>query len=176
MMGLAMRKTKREKSTYLVDTETAINQYADMVYRIAIVQMKNKSDADDIFQEVFIRLVKYKETIESEEHLKAWLIRVTTNCCNKQFTSAWNKKTTFLESEDDISETYEIEEQDETVFQAVKQLPENYKSVIHLFYYEEYSVKEIAQILEQSESTIKTRLSRARQMLRKNLGGSYDEE
>ena len=171
-----MRKARQENSTYLVDTDIAIEQYADMVYRIAVVQMKNKCDADDVFQEVFLRLVKYKDSIESDEHLKAWLIRVTINCCNKQFDSAWNKKTTSLETEDNISETYEMKEQDETVVQAVKQLPDNYKSVIHLFYYEEFSVKEIAKILEQSESTIKTRLSRAREMLRKNLGGSYDEE
>jgi RNA polymerase sigma-70 factor (ECF subfamily) len=171
-----MIKAKRGKSSFQVDTDAAINQYADMVYRIAIVQMKSKSDADDIFQEAFLRLVKYKDTIESEEHLKAWLIRVTINCCKKHFDNAWNKKTTSMEYETGVEETYEMQEQDETVFHAIKGLSENYRSVIHLFYYEEYSVKEIAQIMEQSESTIKTRLSRARDLLRKQLGGSQDEE
>lgn len=171
-----MKKTIRGKAAYQVDTEEVINQYADMVYRIAVIQMKNKIDADDIFQEVFLRLVKYKETIECEEHLKAWLIRVTINCCNKHFNSSWAKTTTMLEYEDGVEEAYEMEEEDDRVLRAVKQLPENYRGVIYLFYYEEYSIKEIAQILEQSESTIKTRLSRARDMLRKQLGGSYDEE
>lgn len=170
-----MIRAKRGIATFQVDTEAAINQYADMVYRIAIVQMKSKSDADDIFQETFLRLVKYKDTIEGEEHLKAWLIRVTINCCNKHFNSTWKKKTTSLEYENGVEETYEMEEQDETVLRAVKELPESYRSVIHLFYYEEYSVKEIARILEQSESTIKTRLSRARDILRKQLGGIYNE-
>jgi len=171
-----MKKLIKGKSAFRIDTEAAINQYADMVYRIAVIQMKNKIDADDIFQEVFLRLVKYKESIESEEHLKAWLIRVTINCCNKHFNSSWAKKTTSLEYEEGVEKIYEMEEEDDRVLRAVKQLPENYSSVIYLFYYEEYSIKEIAQIMEQSESTIKTRLSRARDMLRKQLGGSYDEE
>ena len=78
---------------YKIDTEKALLEYGDMVYRIAVLQMKNNSEAEDVFQEVFLRLVKYKNRIENEEHLKAWLIRVTINCCKKQFDNAYRRKT-----------------------------------------------------------------------------------
>ena len=76
-----------------VNAETAIYTYGEMVYRLALIQMKNRSEADDVFQEVFLRLVKYKDRIRSEEHLKAWLLRVTLNCCKKEFDKAFRRKT-----------------------------------------------------------------------------------
>lgn len=152
--------------------EQVLEQYADMVYRLAIIHMKNKADAEDVFQEVFLRLVKNADKISSEEHLKAWLIKVTVNCCKKQFDSAWNRHRVSLEY--DVEESYEMEEKDESVTAAVQKLPENYRTVIHLFYYEEYSVKEISTILEQSETAVKTRLSRARDMLRNYLKGEVE--
>ena len=76
-----------------INVEEAIRIHGNMVYRLALVQMKNKSEAEDVFQEVFLRLVKYKERIQGREHLKAWLLRVTVNCCKKQFDSAFRKKT-----------------------------------------------------------------------------------
>lgn len=152
--------------------EQVLEQYADMVYRLAIIHMKNKADAEDVFQEVFLRLVKNADKISSEEHLKAWLIKVTMNCCKKQFDSAWNRHRASLEY--DVEESYEMEEKDESVTAAVQKLPENYRTVIHLFYYEEYSVKEISTILEQSETAVKTRLSRARDMLRNYLKGEVE--
>ena len=79
--------TKEEQIT----AEAAVDRYADMVYRLALSQMKNRTDADDLFQEVFVRLVSNIEKLESWEHVKAWLIRVTINCAKKHFDLYWNK-------------------------------------------------------------------------------------
>lgn len=152
--------------------EQVLEKYADMVYRLAVIHMKNKADAEDVFQEVFLRFVKNSEKISTEEHLKAWLVRVTVNCCKKQFDSAWNKHRASFEY--DMEDSYEMEEKDESVMEAVQKLPENYRTVIHLFYYEEYTIKEISALLEQSETAVKTRLSRARDMLRNHLKGGIE--
>lgn len=153
----------------LIDTGRALEEYGDMVYRIALLHMKNKSDAEDVFQEVFLRLVRYKDKIESEEHLKRWLIRVTVNCCKKQFDNAYRRYTVPLETENGKEPSWEMPEKDDGVWESVQSLPEHYRGVIHLFYYEQYSVREIGGILEISESAVKTRLSRARDMLRDRL-------
>ncbi len=150
-------------------TDDVINKYSNMVYRLSFSQTKNISDADDIFQEVFLRYIKYNKTFESEEHLKAWLIRVTINCCKKLWHSAWFKRTTSLED----SFTFEIKEENDINY-ALCKLPVNYRTVIHLFYYEELSVREISEILNIKESTIRTRLTRARQSLKEILKGDYD--
>ena len=83
-----------------ITAEAAIDRYADMVYRLALSQMKNKTDADDLFQEVFIRLVSNVEKLESWEHVKAWLIRVTINCAKKHFDLYWNKNVDYIEDEE----------------------------------------------------------------------------
>ena len=164
-------------------TRAYIN-YVDMVYRIAVVQTKSKTQAEDIQQEVFMALVRYSDRIQSEEHLKAWLIRVTQNACHKHYRSLWIRLTVFFDDgigkndtdshsfsenekypgEDDRNHLY-----DEIVQEAVGKLPENYRIVIHLFYYEELSVREIAQILKTTEQNVKTKLSRAREKLRNQL-------
>ena len=87
--------TKEEQIT----AEAAIDRYADMVYRLALSQMKNRTDADDLFQEVFVRLVSNVEKLESWEHVKAWLIRVTINCAKKHFDLYWNKNVDYMEDE-----------------------------------------------------------------------------
>ena len=156
--------------------EKAVETHGDMVYRIAILQMKNKSDADEVFQEVFLRLVRYQHRIKGEEHLKPWLIKVTMNCCKKQFGSAYRRKTVPLEENIDVSGSYGLDEEISEVYDAVQDLPGDYKDVIHLFYYEQYSVKEISRILDVTESAVKTRMFRARNMLKEVLeGGSKDE-
>ena len=154
----------------LIDTGRALEEYGDMVYRIALLHMKNKSDAEDVFQEVFLRLVRHRDKIESEEHLKRWLIRVTVNCCKKQFDSAYRRYTVPLEERNGHEPSCEIPERDDSVWEGVQSLPEHYRIVIHLFYYEQYSVREIGKILELTESAVKVRLSRARDMLRDKLG------
>lgn len=148
-----------------------VNKYANMVYRIAFTQMKNKADADDIFQEVFLRLCKAEVAFETDEHIKAWLIRVTINTCRKSFSSSWNTKTT--EMPEDLM--HEDEYQDFEIVPAVKSLPEKYRTVIHLFYFEDMAVADIAKALESTVSTVKSQLSRARNLLRNILKGGVDD-
>lgn len=156
-----------------ITAEDAIDRYADMVYRLALSQMKNKTDADDLFQEVFIRLVSNVEKLESWEHVKAWLIRVTINCAKKHFDLYWNKNVDYIEDEERIGgeEAYEPPE-DEPVREAVAKLPPKYRLAVHLFYYEEFSVAEIAEQTGQKEGTVKSQLHRAREMLREMLEDS----
>ena len=161
------------KKREAVDVEEALHTYGDMVYRLALVQMKNRSEAEDVFQEVFLRLVRYKERIDGQEHLKAWLIRVTVNCCRKQFHSAYRRRTVPIDREIGSEQTYEMDLPGDPVYDAVLGLPDDYRSVIHLFYYEQYSVHEIAEILDLSETAVKTRLSRARGKLKNILKGEY---
>lgn len=149
-------------------------QHANMVYRLALLQMKNKSDAEDVFQEVFLRLVQHQDKISDEEHLKAWLIRVTLNCCKKQFDSAWRRKTVSMEEQKEAG--YEEEYEENVIYKEVQNLPEKYRTVIHLFYFEEYSVKEIGEITGQKESAVKTQLSRARGILKEKLKGEFGYE
>lgn len=161
--------------------------YSDMVYRIALVQTKNRAQAEDIQQDVFMALVRYSDRIRSEAHLKAWLIRVTQNACHKHYRSLWIKLTVLYDDTlskepdgtgapvdpggypgaDDPDHLY-----DEVVQEAVEKLPDNYRTVIHLFYYEEMSVREISRALKMSEQNVKTRLSRAREKLRRELEGA----
>ena len=117
------------------------------------------------------RHLSYKsdKAFESEEHIKAWLIRVTINCSKSSFTNSWEKKTVALT--EDIP--FEMPEEEE-VYKVVGQLPKKYRAVIHLFYYEDLSVKEIARYLNSKESTIKSQLHRGRELLKNMLKGRYE--
>ncbi len=159
-------------------TDEIIDKYADMVYRIAVNETGNREDAQDIFQEVFLRLVRYRDRISNEEHLKAWLIRVTINCAKKQKRSFWNRKVTSVEeaakeqADSKAAKVYEmVENADSPVLQAVRELPEKYRSAVYLFYYEEMSIAQIGKLLGEKESTVKSRLYRAREILKIRLKG-----
>ena len=169
--GVLLMRRKEEAGRKAPDPVRALERYGDMVYRIALLHMKNQSDAEDVFQEVFLRLVRYAGTIEGEEHLKHWLIRVTVNCCKKQFASSYRRRTVPMDREDRMEFSYEMPLGEGSIWETVRQLPEGYRDVIHLFYYEQYSVREIGEILELTEGAVKTRLSRARDMLREQLEG-----
>lgn len=155
-----------------LDAEEVLNEYSDMVFRLAFARTGNQSDAQDIMQEVFLKYMQSDKTFADREHLKAWLIRVTINVAKNMMTSAWHKNTTNLEEADAV--TVEIKEKS-NVYYAVLELPEKYREVIHLFYYEGYSIEEISRILEMNESTVKSRLRRGRQKLKEILGGDWDE-
>lgn len=159
---------EQPKENFHVDLEKAISQYADMIYRIAVAITGNKADADDVFQETFLRLVKNQGKIQSEEHLKAWLIRVAGNCAKTMVTSPWNQKTQGFLGEDakEIQETFDKQNR---LLVELHGLPKKYSLVLYLFYYEGYSVKEIAGLLEKNENSIKTLLKRGRTLLRKSL-------
>jgi len=150
--------------------DEVIDKYSNMVYRLALAQMKNKQDAEDVFQEVFLRYISKSRTFESEEHRKAWLIRVTINR-SRSILSAWVRKT---ESLDDSLAAETNAENDLSEYLAM--LPQKYRSVIHLFYYEELSIKEISEILDAKESTVRTWLTRARSILGEKLRGGFLNE
>lgn len=152
--------------------QTAIEKYGDMVYRIAVNQMKNREDADDVFQEVFIKWMQHHERLKEEEYEKAWLIRVTINQCRSMLGSAWNKKRAELSEEVQNNLSYEDKIEVESELDVyLNRLPEKYRVVIHLFYYEELSIAEISQVLGERESTIRTQLTRARRKLKSILKG-----
>ena len=149
--------------------EDVLKTYSNMVYRLAFSQTRNKSNADDIYQEVFLRYIRKKPQFETEKHRKAWLIRVTVNCCKKMWTSSWRKKIVPLD------ETIVFEMKEETnLHYELQKLPLKYRAVIHLFYYEDLSIEEISESLNQKPSTIRTQLTRARYKLKEILKEDYD--
>ena len=142
-------------------------QYKDTVYRVALNFLGNPQDAEDAVQEALMRLYVSKERFRGEEHVKRWLIRVTLNFC-KNAARAEKRRVPTPPEELALSVPFEAEEQ-LALFTAVMALPEKYRVPLYLFYYEEYSVKEIGSLLELRDSAVTTRLSRARAILRQEL-------
>lgn len=155
--------------------EKVILRNSEMVYRLAYSLVRTRADADDIYQEVFLRYMQKEPIFESAEHEKAWFLRVTINCSKNFWKSPWLQRRVAMDMED-IDETvakntelvYGECEETSILIDIVKQLPRKYRVVIHLFYYEELSVEEIAKITKAKASTVRTRLTRARRQL-KNL-------
>jgi RNA polymerase sigma-70 factor (ECF subfamily) len=168
LIGLLLTIGKVDPS-FKVDVPQLFEEFSDMVYKIAVVRTNQPSDADDVFQEVFLRLVKHGSRMRSHEHTKAWLIRCTINCCNSHHQSSWQKKTVGIE-EYEACQDFDYEQIE--LLDAVRSLTPEHQDVIHLFYYEGYSNKEIAELLDVNENTVKSRLRRARIELR----GVWDEE
>jgi len=152
--------------------EDVIKVYSNMVYRLAFSQTRDKNTSDDIYQEVFYRYIKKEPQFETEEHRKAWFIRVTINCCKTLWTSSWIKKTTALD-ENIVFEMFETKEENHLHYE-LKKLPTKYRAVIHLFYYEDLSIEDIGKILNRKSSTIRTQLTRARYKLKEILKEDYD--
>lgn len=154
------------------DAESLFRAYGDMVYRLALVRTRSVADAEDVLQEVFLRCLKRRPPFETEAHQRAWFLTVTINCSKSLLGSAFRRHTVSEEAATGMGT--EDSYRDDTVLQAVMELPEQYRTCIHLFYYESYSVKEIANLLHRNESTIKSWLHRARAALRESLGGTTD--
>lgn len=151
------------------EMEQIYDKYSLMVYRTAFAYFKNKADAEDVVSEVFIKYFTSESNFNNEQHEKAWLIRVTVNRCKDILRSFRVKKTVPLEEAAEICETFE----EKAVYKAVMELPKKYSLVIHLYYFEGYTTKEIAQICNKNDQTIRTWLSRARKMLKKSLGEEF---
>ena len=148
-----------------------IEKYSDMLIRITYSYMKNLSDAEDITQDVFIKLLEKKPTFENEEHEKAWLIRVSINQSKDKLKSSHYKKTEPLEDN-----LVHVTKEDNGVIQAVLNLPVKYKSIVLLYYYEGYSIAEVANILSLKETTVGSQLSRARKKLKSILKEDFEYE
>lgn len=163
-----------ENAVNAENTELVVRRYADMVYRLAFARTGNRHDADEIFQEVFLRYIKKNPVFESEEHRKAWLIRVAVNCSKKLWGSPWKRRTEPLEAAGSLENAAEWQEEDSRLHGELCRLPEKYREVIHLFYYEDMSLEEISRALNRKNSTVRTQLTRARAMLRDILKEDSD--
>ena len=144
-------------------------RHKDTVFRLAYSNLQNKSDAEDVSQDVFLKLYTSDKIFETAEDEKAWLIRVTLNRCHDMRKSAWHRKRvsdydfTILNNKESNEKDFLLDE--------VMALPLKYRNVIHLYYYEGYSVADIANIMKKKTSTIQTWLQRARKKLKENLDG-----
>lgn len=153
------------------DTERIIRQHADMIYRIAVHHTGNTADAEDIMQDVCVELLTKCPCPEDPEHLKAWLIRVTVNKCNSLHRFARRRAYEPLEDHSDLAQPEE-----NSVMEEIRQLPENMRDVIYLYYYEDYTIAEIADMLGKNPNTVSSTLQRARRKLRNILeeGDGYN--
>ncbi len=142
-----------------------VERWGDMVYRLALARTTNVPDAEDVFQEVFLRFFRHEDRFANDEHRKAWLIRCTVNRCKSLLASPWRKRTVPLETAEEVG----VEDDYREVYAAVLSLPAKYRSVIHLYYFEGLSVAEMAQTLNVPEGTVKSQLSRGRALLREIL-------
>jgi len=144
----------------------AAERYLDTVYRAALAYSGKPETADDVTQEVFLRLFRSDRQFESEEHLRNWLIRVTVNECKRSFASRWSRMLSLDEYAEQL--TFPDREAGET-FQAVMSLPRKYRMVIHLYYFEGYSTAEISRLLQRPQATVCSQLARGRRKLKELL-------
>ena len=151
----------------------AIAQYSDMIRRLCMLHLKNYADTEDIFQTVFLKYVLSSVSFENQEHEKAWLIRVTINACKDLLKSFFRSRSVSI---DQIAEQpADLPPDNREVLEAVLSLPEKYKDVVYLYYYEEYTAPQIGRILGKNVNTIYTILNRSKKILRDKLGGDVYE-
>ena len=164
-----------------------IDRYSDMLYRIAFLQLRNSQDAEDVVQETFYQFNKGRKEFGTAEHEKAWLIKVTLNGCGKVWRSAWYRHREGLPvrelpvdgeagAESSMENAVLQKERSREIMESVMKLPVKYREVIHLFYYQQMSIKEIALATGRKESTVTSQLTRGRDMLKKNLKEEYRYE
>ena len=157
-----------------LSVDEAFQKYGDRIFSAAFSVCRNRTDADDAVQDAFIKYYSLGMDYESEEHIRAWLIRVAVNRAKDIAGSFWQRnKVAWEEYMDELP--FEAPE-DSRLFEAVMRLPDKYRVVIHLFYYEEYSVIEIAEILKRREGTVKSQLSRGRKLLKNMLEEEWDDD
>lgn len=149
--------------------QLAVEKYSDMIFRIAYSYCKKREDAEDIVQNTYLKLLNCTNYFENEELLKRWLIRVAINESKNMITSFWKKRIRSLDDGTVDSQIHFDNQNDNTFFEIISKLSGKYKIVTYLYYYEEYSVKEIANILGIKETTVQTRLMRARQKMKQDL-------
>lgn len=166
-----------QKETSTQATEIAdgdmVARYGPMVYRLAYARMQNRHDADDIFQEVFLRYVRRAPVFENGEHGRAWFLRTTINCCKNFWMSAWNRHTTTLAdvaAQSIVSDT----EEGQMLAEALGELPAKYRTVLHLHYYEGLTAEEIARIQHCTAGTVRMQLSRGRKLLKATLEATLE--
>ena len=147
----------------------AYENMLNMILRMAMHHVDRQSNAEDIAQDAFVKLLEHRRPFASEEHLKAWMIRVTLNLC-KNHNRAANQRNVPLPDQVPVNPP------DRSVLLAVRQLPANYRTAIYLHYFEGYTAREIASLLRRKQNTILSWLKRGRDQLRQQLIGGFDDE
>lgn len=151
------------------DIELTFNTYADMIYSISLIMLKNSSDAEDIVQETFIRYIQSDKKFDNEEHKKAWLITVASNQCRDLLRFENRHRTENIEEITIFAE----EKQESCILEALAKLPEKFRIIMLLHYVYEYKVKETADILGIGQSAAKMRLKKGRELLREIYRKEY---
>lgn len=155
------------------EAERLVNTYSDLILRLSYTYLKSTHDAEDICQNVFLKLLTSGQAFDSPAHEKAWIIRTAANACKDVLRSAHRRRTVGLEA---AAAAAAPPAPDSTVLDAVMALPEKYREAVYLHYYEGYSVREIASLLGRSEAAVTAHLSRGRKSLRITLGGDLYEQ
>ena len=160
------------RETVNARAEKILDTYGNSLLRYAYSYLHNMADAEEALQDTLIQFLKTAPAFMSQEHEKAWLLRVTANICKNRL--AYNR----VRQTDELNEELAAEGREDLsfVWEAVRQLPERYREAVHLFYYEGYSTKQIAQILQKKEATVRSDLHRGREQLRRILKEAYDFE
>ena len=151
------------------EMEEVIEQYSTVLFRLSMVRMQNREDAQDVVQDTFLRLltqVKKGKTFREEEHLKAWLLTVATNRGKSILIMAWNRKTEGMEVLNDMAAP---EQKTDYAYEYVMRLPEKYRVAINLFYYEQLTTEQIAEIMKTKPATVRSYLHRGREKLKKMM-------
>ena len=156
-----MQRLDRREAERLVET------YSDLILRLSVCWLKDREDAKDVCQTVFLRLLEKPRSFDSPEHERAWIVRTAVNVCKDQLKSAWRRHRADLDAAEALPAPEEGDEG--TLLQAVELLPPKYRTVICLYYYEGYDAREIAELLGERPATIFTRLDRGRKKLRAQL-------
>ena len=157
-----------------METQALAETYRDRLFAAAFQVCGNAADAEDAAQEALLRYHISEKQFESEQHIRAWLLRVAINCAKNVSRSFFRRNTVPLE---DYMDSLEFDSgESREIFREVMNVPETYRLVIHLYYYEDYTVREIGRILGLTESNVKVRLSRGRQLLKKALQEVWDDE
>lgn len=152
-----------------------VDKYGNMILRLSYTYLKNRADAEDIVQDVFLKVVEKQPEFSDEVHEKAWLVRTASNMCKNKIKLFWNRNKYSI---DDVAEiaSYDKYDTDTDVFRTVMSLPEKYRVVVHMFYYEGYPTAEIAEMTGKTDQTVRSLLHRARAKLKIMLKEEYDFE
>lgn len=152
-----------------------VREYSDTVLRVAYTYLKNKADAEDVMQDLFLNIIDKNPEFNDKKHEKLWIIRSTVNLCKNRVSSFWNKHKCSI---DDVREMSVCDNynKDSDVFKAVMDMPEKYRIAVYMFYYEGYSTAEISKITGKNDATVRSYLRRARERLKNVLKEEYDFE
>ena len=150
-----------------MDIKEVYDRQSRTIYHLAMTYLKNTADAEDVVQNVFVNYIKKKPEFKNQEHEKAWFIVATKNYCKNLLKNFWKSK---VDMGDVPERNYEEKKEDSLLLDKIMELPVKYREVLYLYNYEEYSIREISELLSRKESTIQTQLAAARQKL-KNIWG-----